>query len=148
MKKMLHNAYTRGQIDLFIAAEKEYGFNDVLDWMRWGVNPRLMAADLGDIRNVEIPRPTSKPATNDLLNWQARAPAPNQLLLKGISAARNQPLALINDRTLAVGETAKVRVGTTNILVRCVAIGARSVRVQIEDSDKETELYLTEGAAR
>ena len=148
MKRMLRNAYTRGQINLFVAAEKEYGFNDVLDWMRWGVSPRLKAADLGDVRNVEMPRPKSSLATNALVYRQVQMPAPPQLLLKGISSARNRPLALINDQTLAVGESAKVRVGTTNVLVRCLAIGPRSVRIQVADSGRETELFLAEEVIR
>ncbi len=144
MKIMLRNTYTRGQIDLFIAAEKAYGFNDVLDWVRWGVNPRLKAADLGDIRNVEMPRPKANAAVTNVFYGQKLAPVPTRLLLKGISSSRNRPLALINDRTLAVGESAKVRVGTTNVLVRCLAIGARSVRIQLVESGTETELYLAE----
>lgn len=148
MSRMLRNTYTRGQIHLFIEAEKQYGFNDVLDWMQWGVNPRLKAADLGDIRNVEMPRPKPSSITNTLFYGQSPAPAPTRLLLKGISSVRNQPLALINNQTFAVGESAKVRVGTTNVLVRCLAIGTRSVRIQVMDSGAETELYLTEDATR
>jgi hypothetical protein len=148
MKRMLRNTYTRGQINLFIAAEKQHGFNDVLDWMRWGANPHLKAADLGDVRNVEMPRPKSSPPGNPLIYGQRPAPAPATLLLKGISSARNQPLALINDQTFAVGESAKVRVGTSNVWVRCLAVGPRSVRIREVDSGKETELFLADSAGR
>jgi len=148
LKRMLRNTYTRGQINLFIAAEKEFGLNDILDWMRWGVNPRLKAADPGDIRNVVMPRLQSPTATNQLVYAQHRAPAPTNLVLKGISAGGNQTLALINDQTLAVGESAKVRLGATNVLVRCLAIGARSARVQAVDSGQVFDLQLTEGANR
>ena len=146
MKKMLRNSYTRGQINMFIAAESEHGLNDVLDWMRWGVSSRLKAAGLADIRNVEMPRAKGISTTNAFNYAHAVAPAPDRLLLKGISSRKNQPLALINDQTFAVGESAKVRVGTTNLLVRCLAIGTRSVRVQIADTSKVTELHLTERA--
>ena len=40
-KRVLKNSYTRGQVQLFIAAEQQYGFEDVLDWMRYGVTSRL-----------------------------------------------------------------------------------------------------------
>jgi hypothetical protein len=144
--KMLRNSYTRGQIDLFIAAEKKYGLNDILDWMCWGVNGRLKAADLGDVRNVEMPRTETKPATSALFDGATnQAPAPSMLLLKGISSGKNQPLALINNRSLAAGESARVRVGVTNILVRCLAIGTRSARVQIVDSGEVLELHLATG---
>jgi len=148
MKRMLRNSYTRGQVNLFIAAEKKYGLNDVLDWMRWGASSRLKAADPEDIRNVEMPRPKSSSAANGLVYARTQSPAPPVLLLKGISSATNQVLALINDQTFAVGECAKVRVGTTNVLVRCLAIGTRSARIQMVDSGKVSELYLTDGAAR
>jgi hypothetical protein len=143
--KMLRNSYTRGQIDLFIAAEKKYGFNDILDWMRWGANGRLKAADLGDVRNVEMPLAKPSSTTNTFFYVESQAPAPTTLLLKGISSAKNLPLALINNQSLAPGESARVRVGTTNVLVRCLAIGARSVRVLIVDSGKEVELHLAPG---
>jgi len=144
-KIMLRNTYTRGQIDLFIEAEKKFGFNDVLDWMRWGVNPRLNAANLDDVRNVEIPRPKAGPATKVNLYVEQPTLVPDTLLLKGISSSKSRSLALINDQTFAAGESAKVRVGTTNVLVRCLAVGGHSARIQIVDSGREMELQLKPG---
>jgi len=150
MSKMLRNTYTRGQIDVFIAVEKEFGLNDVLDWMRWGVNPRLKAGALGDIRNVEMPR-AAKPAsaTNAVIYGAVKQPAaPSSLVLKGISSGGSRPLAMINDQTLAVGESAKVRVGTTNVTVRCLEISERSVRIQMVDSGSVTNLQLSSSGSR
>jgi hypothetical protein len=141
-KIMLRNTYTRGQIDLFIEAEKRFGFNDVLDWMRWGVNPRLNAANLDDVRNVEMPRPRTDPATKITFYVEQPTPVPDTLLLKGISSSKSQPLALINDHTFAAGESAKVRVGATNMLVRCLTVGGHSARIQVVDSGREMELQL------
>jgi hypothetical protein len=141
MKRMLRNSYTRGQIDAFIAAEKEYGLNDVLDWVRWGVNGRLKTADPGDVRNVQMPRRTPVTAPTPML-YTSAASVPDHLVLKGIFQARNKPLALINDRTLVAGESAKVRIGTTNVLVRCLSIGEDSARVQVAGSGKVIELNL------
>jgi hypothetical protein len=140
--KMLRNTYTRGQIDLFIAAERTYGLNDVLDWMRWGVNGRLKAADLGDLRNVEMPRAKQAAAINSFSYVAAQEHAPDKLVLKGISSGAGRPLALINNQSIAPGESARVRVGATNVLVQCVAIGQRSVRVRLVESGKEVELLL------
>jgi hypothetical protein len=139
-EKMLKNTYTRGQIDLFIAAEREYGFNDVLDWMRWGVNSRLKSADLGDIRNVEMPRAKSS-LTNLFLTASRQANEPDTLVLRSISL-QPQPLALINNLTLAVGEWGKVRMGATNLEIQCLAIADRSVRIRIIRSGEERELRL------
>jgi hypothetical protein len=150
MARMLRNSYTRGQIDLFIAAEKEFGLNDILDWMRWGVNGRLRATDLADIRNVEMPRLVSRQASDAPAYGRApkQAPAPTNLTLKGISFGGNKPMALINDQTFGVGDSAKVRMGTTNVLVRCLAIGTHSVNIQFVDSGQTTELRLPAGALR
>lgn len=56
--------------------------------------------------------------------------------------SKAHPLALINDQSLAAGESARIRVGPSNVLVRCLAISAHSARVQIVDSGKEVELEL------
>ena len=69
-------------------------------------------------------------------------PEPPTLLLRGIFWIKNQPVALINDQTLAVDESRKVRLGTTNVLVRCLAITDESVRVRILDSGDERELKM------
>jgi hypothetical protein len=143
--RILRNSYTRGQINLFIEAEKKHGINDVLDWVRWGANPRLKAGNVADIRNVEMPRarpPSAPPAAISLTAKAPPAQAPDTLLLKGIASSKNQPLALINNQSFTVGESAKVQVGRSNVLVRCLAIGERSVRVQIVESGQELELHL------
>ena len=140
--KMLRNTYTRGQIDLFIAAEKTYGLNDILDWMRWGVNTRLKAADPGDVRNVEMPRVKQAGPTNSFLYVATHEHVPDKLILKGISTARGRQMALINNQSLAPGESARVRIGTTNVLVQCVAIGQASVTLRLVDSGEKLELSL------
>ena len=140
--KMLRNSYTRGQIDLFIAAEKQFGLNDILDWMRWGVNDRLKAAELGDVRNVEMPGAKPSVAATNVLYATTEAPASSTLALKGIFSTKTQPLALINNQSLAAGQSGRVRVGTNNVLVQCLSIGAQSVRIKIVDSGKELELRL------
>ena len=73
---------------------------------------------------------------------------PTRLLLKGISSVRNKPLALINDRSLAMGESGKLRIGTTNISVRCPSISDHSVRIRMLDTGVETDLQLSDAAAR
>ena len=49
------NAYTRGQIHLFIEAEQTYGLNDILDWMKYGTDDRLVAGELRRVREIELP---------------------------------------------------------------------------------------------
>ena len=55
-KKLIKsNAYTRGQIHLYLEAEQVYGFNDILDWVKYGVDDRLVAGELRRVRDVDSP---------------------------------------------------------------------------------------------
>src|SRR6185503_15079644 len=38
---LLRNDYTHGQINLFVDAEKRFGFNEIVDWMKYGVDDEL-----------------------------------------------------------------------------------------------------------
>jgi hypothetical protein len=143
------NAYTRGQILLFIEAEHRFGFNDIVDWMKYGTDSRLEAEDLSRVRNVELhpPRPSSpapslaaaQPALPSVASAKEEA---DSLVLKGVMWTKQHPLAMINDRTFEVQEQGTVRVGKTNVTLRCLAIRRDSVRIQIVGSGQEQELRL------
>ncbi len=139
LQAILDNGYTRGQVDLFVEAASKYGLNDVIDWMKYGEDAELKAGEVWRVRNVQMPpRP---PATNTV-NLTASPPpaAPDTLLLRSLSASPTRAFALINDVTLAVGETGKAHIGSSNLLIRCLAIGADFVRIRIETSGEEREL--------
>jgi hypothetical protein len=143
-KSIRRNAYTRGQIDLFIDAEHRFGFNEIVDWMKYGRDAILHGEDLNRIRNIEIP---SAGGTNTFTPTYAAAAsaattAPKGLVLGGISWSQNRPLAVINNRTFAPKEAGKVRVGGTNLTIRCLEIRTNSVVVQTEGSSKTQELFL------
>ncbi len=157
MKAIRRNNYTRGQIDLFIEAERRYGFNEIAEWMKYGADGVLNPADLNRIRNIETPSPTGGPTvlggTSVLVNRGSlslptnstpKAPVPATLVLRGISWNQSHPLALINNRTLGVNERARVRVGDTNVALRCLAIRTNSVVVQIEGRAEPQVLSLPE----
>jgi hypothetical protein len=141
-KQILSNAYTRGQIHLFLEAERLYGFNDIVDWMKYGADDRLISDDLRRVRNVELPRTAATPATNSPTYNPAPSPVPDTLVLRGIYWAQEHPAAIINNRTLGVNEEGKVRVGKTNLTIRCLAIGQDSARIRIVGSGEEQELRL------
>jgi len=65
------------------------------------------------------------------------------LILRGISGSASRRFALINDKTLQKDETARVRVGESNVVVKCISISSNSALVKIVGSEKPTELYLT-----
>jgi len=136
---VLRNQYTHGQIDLFIEAEKRYGFNEVVDWMKYGVDAEL---NEGNCRHVDIPRAPRVSARSVSSYDEKPSPAPDKLVLKGISWTASRPLAIINNQSFAPGEAGKVRVGTTNVNIRCLAVQANSARIQILPSGEELELSL------
>jgi len=63
-----------------------------------------------------------------------------QLALKGISGAANRRVALINNETLMVGETAKIKVKDTKIEVTCKEIRANSVLLMVDGKILELKL--------
>jgi hypothetical protein len=139
--RIRRNHYTRGQIDLFIQADDNYGFNDIIDWMKYGVDSALHGDDLNRVRNVEIP--SARPKKSAPAPVYARVPAPsNSLVLKGITWNQNRPLAVINDRTFAPKEMGGIRLGETNTVIRCLSISETTVRIQFVSSGEERELKL------
>jgi type II secretory pathway component PulC len=135
------NRYTRGQLDLFIEADERYGFNDIVDWMKYGVDSALHGDDLNRVRNVQIPSTNPSKPTPSPVYVRVATPS-NALVLKGITWNQNRPLAVINDRTFAPKEMGGIRLGKTNAIIRCLTINKTSVRIQIVGSGEERELKL------
>lgn len=138
------NTYTRGQLSLFLDAERRFGFNEVVEWMQYGVDARLVENDTDRIRKVDLPRRVAAAAGQPGVPSAPPPPppAPDKLTLSGIVWSPAQPLALINGHSFAVDERGKVRLGPTNATLRCLAIGQDWVRVRVEESGEETELKL------
>jgi hypothetical protein len=64
------------------------------------------------------------------------------LFLKGISRSTIQPMALINNSTVAAGELADIRAGVQSIKILCREIRDRSVLVEIVTTGEVRELKL------
>jgi hypothetical protein len=145
IKRVLQNHYTRGQIDLVIEAEKRYGFDQVLDWMKYGVTAQLEAGHVDELRDVKMP--SAMPVANGSAiyinnnNTHPPAPAPATIKLQGVLWG-NQPVAIINGRSFFAKERKQVKMGGTNVTIRCLEIGKKSVRIQNIDSGEEQELPL------
>ena len=136
------NAYTRGQIHLFLEAEKQYGFYTIMEWMKSGLDVRLLEDDLDRVRRVEFKPLLSSSATVVPLPQPAPTPVPDTLTLIGISGAGSRRLALINDRSFNANESGKVRFASTNTVVHCLEIRDSSVVIQVEGSTDKQELFL------
>src|SRR5207245_6217777 len=103
------------------------------------------------ILDVSLPRRSTQNSSTNIQDRSEKIissfvgksnPAPDKLILKGISRTKTGFLALVNDNSFEPGESGKVRVGGTNITIRCLAISDNSVRIQIVGSSKEEELFL------
>ena len=147
-RRVLANFYTRGQVQVFIAAEQRYGFEDILDWMRYGVTSRLDQEHLDEVRDIQIPAGTipARPAPAIPL-----ASAPAQSVASQATAINLQgiiwggsPVAIINGHSFFLNDVNDIRLGGTNVAIRCEAIEPRRVRVQNLASGKSQELELPE----
>lgn len=142
-QRVLANAYTRGQVALFVAAEQEYGFDEILDWMQYGVTSRLEEGHLDEVRDIKMP------VSRAVANFDARRvtgsvpPAvPTDLQLQGIMWG-NEPSAIINGRSFFPGDEIKVPVGQTTVMVHCLSITKTTVQIRNLDSGKEEQLTLS-----
>jgi hypothetical protein len=137
-KMILANTYTRGQVDAFIKADEDLRPYDIVKWMKSGLDHRIDPNNTARVRNLE-PQRTSEGAL-----WQTSVPTqvPDHLTLKGISGNAKRRFALINDCTLQTNETAKVRVGSSNVVLQCLQIRPNSVLVQVRGEEKAKELFL------
>jgi hypothetical protein len=142
-KRVLENAYTRGQVELFIAAEQQYGFDEILDWMQYGVTGRLEEGHLDEVRDIKMP---ISPAVAKFDARQAAGSlppsAPSSLQLEGIMWG-SMPSAIINGRSFFSGDEQKVPVGQASVTIQCVSITKKSVEIRNLDSGKEEKLNLT-----
>lgn len=132
------NTYTKGRIDILIRAEQEYQFYRVIDWMKSGMDETIEQTNLARLLVLK-----ERPAAS--LVWQAPTPTPvpDSLILKGISGTPQRRFALINDRTLEKNERARIRVGSSNVTVRCLDISHNSVLIKLDGSEQKKELFLS-----
>jgi hypothetical protein len=137
-KIILDNSYTSGQIHGLVKAEDRYRFPEIVKWMKDGVDDKV---DLGNTARVLVRKNDDRPIQ---VAWQPVKPTavPDTLVLRGISGTPQRRFALVNDTTLEKGEQAKVRVGSSNVVVRCVEISDASVVLSIAGASEPTCLSL------
>jgi len=146
-KVLLESNYSQGQLQAFIAAEKEYGFYRVIEWMKKGVDTEM---DMDHLANLLLLRDgksfASQPSTDPSALFASMPVAPRSnptnLVLKGLSGSANRRFAMINDGTFMAQEKAKVRLGESNVTVTCLQIGKDSVVVQVAGEAQPRTLLL------
>lgn len=139
------NTYTRGQAGLLIEAEQSYGFNEVVDWIKQGEDSRLKAGEVDRVRQL-AKIPTTTPSRSIIQTSSTSPipppPPPSTLQLQGITWAGVRSLAAINNHNFANGESAKMNLGGTNVLVRYLEIRKDAVVIQRAGADATEELRL------
>lgn len=137
---ILANAYTRGQVNAFVQAESAHHFHLIVQWLKTGVDEslvetnrsRVLITSSDTLPTFSWPPPASLPTV-----------VPGSLMLKGISGTAARRFALINDATLVKNEETRIRVGVSNVIVRCLDIKPQSVVIQIQGKASPTELFLS-----
>jgi thioredoxin-related protein len=93
-------------------------------------------------------RPSASEPARDvpLFGGAPAAPPPRytDLVLKNISGTKSHRFALVNNQTLAAGETARVKLGDREVRVHCKEIRDRSVIVAVDGQEGSRELVLRE----
>jgi Protein DA1 len=152
-KRVLANRYTRGQVQLFLEAEQRYGFDEILDWMKYGVTAKLDADNLEEVRDIKIPPQASStgyvngnssapiPTTPVQSSTPATPPAPTTVELQGIFWG-SRPVAIINGCSFSVNDQFAIKLGQTSETIRCLAIQQNSVRIRNVSTGKEQKLSL------
>ncbi len=141
-KRVMANAYTRGQVKLFVQAEQEYGMDEVLDWMQYGAESKLEPGHVDEIRDVKLPVNSPGSRAYAVEPFRASAPsAPATIELQGILWGA-MPSAIINGRSFFAGDEFPVRVGNAKVTIRCLAIMKNAVKIQNLESGETEELDL------
>jgi hypothetical protein len=133
---ILANHYTRGQVHLFIAAEKTYGLNDIVDWMKYGEDPLLLASDLSRVRRLAEPAKASTVSVSTVTSKRVesavapRPQLPEKLVLQGITWSPTRPTATVTGQNLEPNQEAVVNLRSGPVTVRCEEITPTSVTVR------------------
>jgi protein disulfide-isomerase len=110
-----------------------------LGYMEGGPKPFIE-----ELRKLGASKPPSGGAAGSAWGDIPTAPVTRhgELVLQGISGPAGRRLALINNETLGVGESASVKLRDRSVKVRVVEIKEQSVMVKIDDASEARELKL------
>lgn len=129
-----------GKVDLEIWSSLEW-FKQVRDWT--SKNGRPLVPGQTSAQSLRTPEVRNTPAASP-----AQSPASaakRDLTLNGISGGKGNRLAIINGQTLAVGESAQIRLAESQVKVRCEEIREDSVVVTVDGKPERKELHFHRG---
>ena len=139
MSLILSNDYTRGQVHVLLEIEPTRLY-ETIQWIRFGADQRLEATNTSRVLVLERRPSVAPPAWSIPSLFVTRGP--DTLKVRNISGSGERRLALINDRTFAPNEQGKVRLGDSNIVIRCLEISETSVVIHLIDSGERRVLPL------
>jgi hypothetical protein len=157
---ILRNHYTRGQVQLFIAAEQRFGFDQILEWMKYGVATRLHADKPDELRDIDsiaanaFPTSIEKIKSNNVDSTNQFTNATPVITTHTVVVAKsatlklqgifwsNHPAAIINGRTFGIGDSNEISFGPTNLTICCLEIEKNSVRIRVMPFGNEQQLSL------
>jgi hypothetical protein len=142
LKSILSNAYTRGQLPLFLKAEEKLGTYDLVKWIKHGQQRSLKIEDFDLLGEAREPAENRNELPRYLVETLAPTPAPDRLILKAIIGTGSKKVALLNNQALGLNDERKIRLGETNVLVRCVSIGMDSISVRLDSSPTPVEIKM------
>jgi hypothetical protein len=130
-----------------------------------GANATNVTGKAGAVTNAapaELPVPksvfdlTAVPSKDPFFPLSVRQPVPtatntlafsaSSFLLKGLSGSSGRRLALINNRTLADGETTEITTAAGKVKIHCVQIKESSVIIRADNQSETIEVFLRKSA--
>ena len=146
-KVLFNSDYSRGQSRAFIAAENEHTFYRVMQWVKAGVDPEIDPDHLERILVLREQLPGESFPLAAVSTPFEFAPVPTRIgptnfVLKGLSGTKGRRFALINDGTFTSNEQSKVRLGDSNVVVRCLQILDDGVIIQVAGETAPRTLKL------
>jgi hypothetical protein len=130
-KTLLASDYSKGQLQAFLAAEQQHNFYRVIQWVKSGVDPEI---EMEKLERVLVLREEQGAPTEEPLAFTLPTPTRagrTNLVLKGLSGSKTRRFALINEGTFGVNEQGKIRLGDSNVVIRCLEIRNDAAVVQV-----------------
>lgn len=140
MALIVTNDYTRGQVHAFLQVEPSR-FYEVAKWMKTGVDQKLGI----DAATRVLATKKDEPAV--IPGWALGAKpaaAATSLTLRGVSGTAKKRYAMINDQTFAPNDLGKVRLGASNVVIRCLEVSDEAAVIQLVSTGEKRRLVLQE----
>ena len=141
MALILTNDYTRGQVHAFLGVDANR-FYETAKWMKSGVDQKLDPATLDRVFVTTKEPQTAAPAWT--IAAKTATPVPTSIQLRSVSGTATRRFALINDKTFAPNELGRVRLGTSNVAIRCLEVTDRGAVIQLVSTGEKRRLVLEE----